>query len=86
MYIGFASDVIAPNKITDYLIRVVTEAAGRRGRQTAEILGGKLFALRVWLDPEQARGLQPHGADVSAALAANTSLRRWVPPRARWSR
>src|SRR5499425_1334706 len=75
MYIGFASDVLSPNKITDYLIRVVQpKLQAVEGVQTAEILGGRLFALRAWLDPDR---LAAHGvtaADVYQALSANNYL------------
>ena len=75
MYIGFASDVLAPNKITDYLIRVVQpKLQAVEGVQTAEILGGKLFALRAWLDPDKLAAYNLTAADVSAALAANNFL------------
>ncbi|MGB5081542.1 MAG: efflux RND transporter permease subunit [Burkholderiales bacterium] len=75
MYIGFASDVLAPNKITDYLIRVVQpRLQAVEGVQTAEILGGKLFALRAWLDPDKLAAYNLTAADVSAALAANNFL------------
>jgi len=72
MYIGFSSKVLAANKITDYLVRVVQPALQAvEGVQTAEILGKKLFALRAWLDP---RKLAAHGltaTDVQQALASN---------------
>ena len=75
MYIGFSSDVLAPNKITDYLIRVVQpKLQAVEGVQTAEILGGKLFALRAWLDPDKLAAYNLTAADVSAALAANNFL------------
>ena len=75
MYIGFSSDVLAPNKITDYLIRVVQpKLQAVEGVQTAEILGGKLFALRAWLDPDKLAAYSLTAADVSAALAANNFL------------
>jgi multidrug efflux pump len=75
MYIGFASDVLSPNKITDYLIRVVQpKLQAVEGVQTAEILGGKLFALRAWLDPDKLAAYGLTAADVSAALAANNFL------------
>ena len=72
MYLGFDSDVLAPNQITDYLTRVVQPKLQTvPGVQTAELLGQKVFALRAWLDPQKlaAFGLTPN--DVSAALAAN---------------
>jgi multidrug efflux pump len=75
MYLGFSSDVLAANKITDYLIRVVQPRLQVvPGVQTAEILGAKLFALRAWLNPRElaAYGVTP--ADVSAALTSNDYL------------
>jgi multidrug efflux pump len=75
MYIGFASDVLAANKITDYLVRVVQpRLQAIEGVQTAELIGQKMFALRAWLDPQK---LAAHGltaSDVSAALASNNFL------------
>jgi multidrug efflux pump len=75
MYIGFASEVLPPNKITDYLIRVVQpKLQAVEGVQTAEILGGKLFALRAWLDPQKLAAYGLTAADVSNALASNDFL------------
>ncbi len=70
MYIGFSSDVLPANKITDYLIRVVQpKLQAVDGVQTAEILGQKLFALRAWLDPTKLAAYNLTAADVQAALA-----------------
>ncbi|MGB7542055.1 MAG: efflux RND transporter permease subunit [Burkholderiales bacterium] len=75
MYIGFASEVLPPNKITDYLVRVVQpKLQAVDGVQTAEILGQKLFALRAWLDPQKLAAYGLTAADVSAALASNNFL------------
>src|SRR5258708_3730848 len=72
MYIGFNSEVLAPNKITDYLVRVVQpKLQAVEGVQTAEILGGKNFALRAWLDPQKLAALGLTAADVSQALSTN---------------
>ncbi len=72
MYIGFNSDVLQPNQITDYLTRVVQpKLQAVEGVQTAEILGAKNFALRAWLDPEKLAAYGLTAADVSAALASN---------------
>jgi multidrug efflux pump len=72
MYIGFNSVVLPTNKITDYLIRVVQpKLQAVDGVQTAEILGGKQFALRAWLDPQKMAAYGVTGADVNNALAAN---------------
>ena len=75
MYIGFYSDVLPSNYITDYLLRVVQpKLQAVEGVQTAEVLGAKNFALRAWLDPKKlaAYGITPN--DVSNALAQNDFL------------
>ena len=75
MYIGFNSKVLAPNQITDYIIRVVQpKLQAVPGVQTAEVLGGKYFALRAWLDPEKLAAYGLTAADVSQALAANNYI------------
>ncbi len=72
MYIGFYSNSLPTNKITDYLIRVVQPKLQTvSGVQTAEILGGRQFAMRAWLDPEKMASYGITGNDVSNALAAN---------------
>jgi multidrug efflux pump len=72
MYLGFDSDVVGRNKITDYLVRVVQpKLQAVPGVQTAEILGAQNFALRAWLDPAKLAAYGLTGADVSTALAQN---------------
>ena len=72
MYLGFNSDTLAPNQITDYLTRVVQPKLQTiRGVQTAELLGQKVFALRAWLDPQKLAAFGLTATDVSLALAAN---------------
>ncbi|HEX7914543.1 efflux RND transporter permease subunit [Rudaea sp.] len=75
MYLGFRSDVLPSNSITDYLAREVKPKLDSvEGVQTAEILGGRQFALRAWLDPAR---LAAHGvtaSDVFQALSANNYL------------
>ena len=72
MYMGFDSDVLPRNKITDYLIRVVQpKLQAVPGVQTAEILGGQNFALRAWLDPAKLASYGLTATDVSAALQKN---------------
>jgi multidrug efflux pump len=72
MYIGFNSDTLAPNQITDYLTRIVQpKLQAVPGVQTAELLGQKVFALRAWLDPQKLAAFGLTATDVSAALAAN---------------
>ncbi len=75
MYLGFSSDDLEANQITDYLTRVVQpKLSAISGVQRAEILGGRTFAMRIWLKPDRmaARGISP--SDVEEALAANNYL------------
>jgi len=75
MYIGFYSDVLSSNQITDYLIRVVQpKLQAVNGVQIAEILGERLFALRVWLDPDKLAGFKLTPADIATVLAANNFI------------
>ncbi len=75
MYIGFKSDALPRNSITDYLLRVVQpKLQALEGVQTAEILGAQNFALRAWLKPEKLAAYDLTAADVSAALAANNYI------------
>ena len=75
MYIGFSSEVLPANKITDYLVRVVQpKLQAVEGVQTAELLGQKLFALRAWLDPRKLAAYGLTASDVQQALASNDFL------------
>jgi multidrug efflux pump len=75
MYIGFNSDVLKPNQITDYINRAVQpRLQAVEGVQTAEVLGAKNFALRAWLNPQKLAAYGLTAADVYTALAANNYL------------
>lgn len=72
MYIGFYSEFLPLNKITDYLIRVIQpKLQAVNGVQVAEILGGQQFALRAWLDPIKLAGYGITPDQVALALANN---------------
>lgn len=72
MYMGFYSKILPANNITDYLIRVVQpKLQAIEGVQQAEILGGREFALRAWLNPAKLAAYHVTAADVSSALANN---------------
>ena len=72
MYIGFYSTVLKPNQLTDYLVRAVQpKLQAVAGVQNAEILGGKNFALRAWLDPAKLAAYGLTASDVAKALADN---------------
>jgi len=75
MYLGFYSDEIPNNAITDYLLRVVKPKLDSiDGVQNAEITGGRKFALRAWLDRDKMAGLGVAADDVYSAMAANNYL------------
>jgi multidrug efflux pump len=75
MYLGFYSDVLKANQITDYLLRVVQpRLATIEGVQKAEVLGAHRFAVRVWLKPDRMAALGVAPADVRTVLAANNFL------------
>ncbi|TXI07836.1 MAG: multidrug efflux protein, partial [Rhizobium sp.] len=75
MYIGFRSDVLASNQITDYLTRVVQpKLQAVTGVQTAEILGGRTFALRAWLKPDRLAAYGLTAGDVWTALGNNNYI------------
>ncbi|MDX8397514.1 MAG: efflux RND transporter permease subunit, partial [Mariprofundaceae bacterium] len=75
MYMGFFSDVLANNNVTDYLLRVVKpQLDGIEGVQRAEIIGARQFALRAWLDPARMAAYGVTASDISVALAANNYL------------
>ncbi len=75
MYLSFYSDELDQNEITDYLNRMVQpQLSAIKGVQRADILGGRVFAMRIWLNPDQmaAHGVSP--SEVRGALASNNAL------------
>jgi len=75
MYIGFNSETLPANQITDYVIRVVQpKLQAVPGVQRAQLLGGRQYALRAWLDPVKLAANGVTAADVAAALQANNYL------------
>jgi multidrug efflux pump len=74
-YLSFSSNVLERNEITDYLVRVVQpRLASISGVQRADILGGRVFAMRMWLKPDKMAALGITAAQVRQALAANNYL------------
>jgi multidrug efflux pump len=72
MYIGFKSQKLNPNQITDYIVRAVQpKLQAVAGVQTAELIGAKNFALRAWLEPLKLAAYGLTAADVSTALTSN---------------
>ncbi len=86
MYLGFASKDLDQNQITDYLTRVVQpKLSAISGVQRADILGGRVFAMRVWLKPEKMAALGISPSDVRTPSRKTTTSLRSARPRARWS-
>jgi multidrug efflux pump len=72
MYIGFFSDVMPLNAVTDYLVRVVQpKLQSVPGVQLAELLGPRNYALRAWLDPAKLSAFGLTATDVSTAMSSN---------------
>ena len=75
MYLGFASEELDANQITDYLTRVVQpRLSAVSGVQRADILGARTFAMRVWLEPEKMAALGLTPSELRDALARNNYL------------
>jgi multidrug efflux pump len=75
MYLGFSSENLDQNQITDYLTRVVQpKLSAISGVQRAEILGARTFAMRIWLKPEKMAALGIAPSDLREALARNNYL------------
>ena len=75
MYLGFSSNDLDQNQITDYLTRVVQpKLSAISGVQRADILGDRTFAMRIWLKPDKMAALGISPAAVHDALAKNNYL------------
>ncbi|OAI49426.1 acriflavine resistance protein B [Gammaproteobacteria bacterium SCGC AG-212-F23] len=69
MYLGFNSENMSTQQITDYISRVVQpklQTVG--GVASAEILGGQTYAMRIWLDTNRMAAFNLSTTDVVAAL------------------
>ena len=67
--------MLEANQITDYLVRVVQpRLSALEGVQRADILGGRTFAMRIWLKPDRMAALNINPAQIREALAANNFL------------
>jgi multidrug efflux pump len=74
-YLSFTSDILQPNEVTDYLVRLVQpRLTAVSGVQKADILGGRVFAMRVWMKPERMAALNVSPSQVREALSKNNYL------------
>src|SRR4051795_10032891 len=75
IYLGFSSNDLDPNQVTDYLTRVVQpKLSAISGVQRADILGARTFAMRIWLKPDRMAALGIAPSTVREALARNNYL------------
>ncbi len=74
-YLSFGSSVMEQNEITDYLTRKVQpRLSAVAGVQRAEIMGGRTYAMRIWLKPDRMAALGITPSEVREALSANNYL------------
>lgn len=74
-YLSFSSDILQPNEVTDYLVRLVQpRLTALGGVQKADILGGRTFAMRIWMKPDRMAALNISPSEVRAALGRNNYL------------
>ena len=75
MYITFGSTEMNPEQVSEFLTRVVQPRfATLNGVGNAEILGGRDFSMRVWLDPVRLAARGVTAGDVVQAINANNFL------------
>lgn len=74
-YLSFTSEILEQNQITDYLVRIIQpRLSALEGVQRAELLGGRTFAMRIWLKPEKMAAFNISPQQVRQILAANNFL------------
>ncbi len=72
MFIAFDSKTMTAEQITDYVTRAVKpKLESVSGVASAEILGGKTFAMRAWLDTRKMAALGVTPNDVTSVLQKN---------------
>jgi multidrug efflux pump len=70
-YYGFYSETLADVEVTDYLLRTIQPALSTiKGVAQAEILGGKTYSMRIWMDPVRMAALKVSAADIVNAIGA----------------
>jgi multidrug efflux pump len=75
MYLGFSAPEMKQNQVTDFLVRVIQpKLTAIAGVQRADILGERVFAMRIWLKPDRLAALGVTPSDVRRALQANNYL------------
>ncbi len=71
-YYSFYSDTLSDVEVTDYLLRTIQPALSTvNGVAQAEILGGKTYSMRVWMDPVRMAALKVSAANIVNAINAD---------------
>ncbi|KAF2991194.1 efflux RND transporter permease subunit [Methylocystis sp. MJC1] len=72
MYVALMSETLSAPEMTDYATRTVQPlVASINGVASAQVMGGRKLAMRVWLDPEKLAGHDITAAEVATALSRN---------------
>lgn len=75
MYLSFYSESLNQNEITDYLTRVIQpKLTAVSGVQKADILGARIFAMRIWLKPDRMAAFGVSPSNLRQALEKNNYL------------
>ncbi len=75
MYISVRSTTMNPQQVTEFLTQVIQPRFTTiAGVGDAQILGGREFAMRVWLDPVQLAARNVTASDVLTAIRASNFL------------
>jgi len=75
MYLVFYGGEMSASETTDYLLRVIQpRLQAVQGVASADLFGGKTFAMRIWLDPDRMAALGVSAAEVRDVLVENNYL------------
>ena len=70
-YYGFYSETLSDVEVTDYLLRTIQPSISTvKGVAQAQILGGKTYSMRVWMDPIRMAALRVSAVDIVNAIGA----------------
>ncbi|MCZ6882321.1 MAG: efflux RND transporter permease subunit [Gammaproteobacteria bacterium] len=70
-YYGFYSNTLSDVEVTDYLLRTIQPALSTvKGVAEAQILGGKTYSMRIWMDPIRMAALKVSAGDIMRAINA----------------
>ena len=72
MYLSFSSPELQGAAISDYITRVVRPLISTvEGVASVDIIGGQIFAMRVWLDPSRMAARNVTADEVARVIRAN---------------